>query len=124
MVKRMTKAIGPLILKNYAFLKKLAKTKSNKKRKSLLDSANREQLLALVEVSSNLLSNFKLTKKQRDRLLPFAPTIRKFSRVRSERSARKLIQQTGTGVPLFAALLAPVIAEAASHLISKVINRG
>jgi superfamily I DNA/RNA helicase len=124
MVKRMTQPIGPLILKNYAFLKKLAKTKSNKKRKSLLDSANRDQLLALVEISSNLLSSFKLGKKQRNRLLPFAPTIRKLSRVRSERSARKLIQQTGTGVPLFAALLAPVIAEAASHLISKVIKRG
>lgn len=126
MVKHSTpQSIGPLILKNYSFLKNLCRTKSNKKRCSLLSCASREQLLSLVEVCANILSdNFRLNKRQKTRLIPHANTIRRLARARSEKGARIIIrEQTGSGAPaVFASLLAPVIVEAAQHLISKVFK--
>ena len=123
--QRHIQSIGPLILKNYSFLKNLCRTKSNKKRCGLLNNASREQLLSLVEVCSNILSdNFQLSKRQKARLIPHANTIRRLARARSERGAKKIIrEQTGSGAPaVFASLLAPVIVEAAQHLISKVFK--
>jgi hypothetical protein len=121
------KPIGKLILKNYAFLKALCRTRSDQKREELINSATREQLLSLVEVCSNILSeDFPLNKRQRNRLCPFAPTVRQLARARSERRARDVIryQQTGGGAPaLLAALLAPVLVEAAQHLISSVARK-
>lgn len=123
--RKQLQTVGPLILQNFGFLRKIARTKSDKKLRKLLNGATRDQLLALVETSSNILKGFRLTQRQRQRLLPFAPTIRKLSRVRSERGARKIVQQTGGAVPVavFASLLAPVLVEAAGHLISKIANR-
>ena len=119
--------IGPLILKNYPFLNSICKSRSNKKRNKLLKEANREQLLSLVEVCHNiLLSNFKLSERQRQKLLPFADTVRKLARARSEKRAKQIIfeQQTGEGGPaIFASLLAPVLFEAAQHLISNFIHK-
>lgn len=123
MARKEPQPIGKLPLKHYGFLKQLAKTKSDKKRRKLLNSASRDQLLTLIEISTNLLSNFNLTSRQKQKLSPFAPLVRKFSRIRSENSARKFIQQSGSGLP-FAALLTPILVEAASHLISRVAKNG
>jgi hypothetical protein len=123
MVKKERQPIGKLPLKHYGFLKRMARTKSDRKRQKLIKSATKDQLLALIEISTNLLSDFRLTNRQKRKLLPYAPLVRKFSRIRSEGSARKFLEQRGSGLP-FAALLTPVLIEAASHLISKITRNG
>jgi hypothetical protein len=123
MAKKEKQPIGKLPIKHYGFLKRLARTKSDKKRRKLINSATKEQLLVLIEISTNLLSNFNLTKRQKQKLLPFAPLVRKLARIRSEGSARKFLEQRGSGLP-FAAILTPVLIEAASHLISKIAKNG
>ncbi|KAL3091941.1 hypothetical protein niasHT_028884 [Heterodera trifolii] len=82
------------VLDNYEYLKSLGRTTSHKKRRHLLSTAGCEELLTLVEICLNLLNgSFCLTRKQKQKLLPFANTIRRLARVRSEQSARKLILQ-------------------------------
>ncbi|KAL3106022.1 hypothetical protein niasHT_025813 [Heterodera trifolii] len=101
------------VLDNYEYLKSLGSTTSHKKRRHLLSSAGCEELLTLVEICLNLLNgSFCLTRKQEQKLLPFANTIRRLARVRSEQSARKLIlqqQPQQEGGSLFAPLLAPIL---------------
>lgn len=120
--------IGPLILKNYSFLKSICKSRSEEKRNKLLKEATREELLSLVEVCHNILtSNFQLTERQKRKLFPFADTVRRLSRARSEKRARQVIRehQTGGGGPaIFASLLAPILVEAAQHLISNFVRKG
>ncbi|KAL3110838.1 hypothetical protein niasHT_014776 [Heterodera trifolii] len=92
MVKKQT--VGQRVLDNYEYLKSLGRTTSHKKRRHLLSTAGCEELLTLVEICLNLLNgSFCLTRKQKQKLLPFANTIRRLARVRSEQSARKLILQ-------------------------------
>ncbi|KAL3106783.1 hypothetical protein niasHT_013141 [Heterodera trifolii] len=82
------------VLDNYEYLKSLGRTTSHKKRRHLLSTAGCEELLTLVEICLNLLNgSFCLTRKQKQKLLAFANTIRRLARVRSEQSARKLILQ-------------------------------
>ncbi|KAL3106589.1 hypothetical protein niasHT_018231 [Heterodera trifolii] len=110
--------IGERVVHNYDYLKKLGKTTSEKKRRHLLNSAGCEELLTLVEICLNVLNgNFCLSSKQKQRLAPFAKDIRQLARVRSERGARKYVQQSGGS--LFAPLLAPILIEAARYLLSK-----
>ncbi|KAL3068191.1 hypothetical protein niasHS_016437 [Heterodera schachtii] len=115
MVKKQT--VGQRVLDNYEYLKSLGRTTSHKKRRHLLSTAGCEELLSLVEICLNLLNgSFCLTRKQKQKLLPFANTIRRLARVRSEQSARKLIlqqQPQQEGGSLFAPLLAPILLEAA-----------
>ena len=59
---------------------------------------------------------YGLSKRNKKRLLPFANFIRNFSRIRSEKSARNLVQR---GEGAFAILLAPILAEAAKYIFSK-----
>ena len=115
--------IGPRILENYSFLRKIAKSKSDRKRLNALRNANRDELLAIVEVCSNLLSsNFNLTTRQKKKIVPFASYIRKLARIRSESGARKIVVQTGSGIFL-PSLLIPVIAEATRYLISSQFDK-
>ncbi|KAL3092830.1 hypothetical protein niasHS_005254 [Heterodera schachtii] len=113
----LKQTVGQRVLDNYEYLKSLGRTTSHKKRRHLLSSAGCEELLTLVEICLNLLNgSFCLTRKQKQKLLPFANTIRRLARVRSEQSARKLIlqqPQQQEGGSLFAPLLAPILLEAA-----------
>ncbi|KAL3103959.1 hypothetical protein niasHT_030117 [Heterodera trifolii] len=115
MVKKQT--VGQRVLDNYEYLKSLGSTTSHKKRRHLLSSAGCEELLTLVEICLNLLNgSFCLTLKQKQKLLPFANTIRRLARVRIEQSARKLIlqqQPQQEGGSLFAPLLAPILCSVA-----------
>jgi hypothetical protein len=113
--------INPLIYNNADFLRLLAKTKSIKKRRRLLKHANTSQLLSLAEICLNIVcSQFKLTTRQRKRLLPHASFIRQLARVRSERGAKKIIVQKGGGsASLFASILTPILIEIARNLIGK-----
>lgn len=113
--------VGHRILSNLNFLKKLYKTKSERKKWSLLKKASTDELLALVEVCNNITtSNFCLTLRQKKKLLPHTTFLRNLSRVRTEKGARKIIQK-GRGFP-FVALLAPVLVEVARTLINKAIE--
>jgi superfamily I DNA/RNA helicase len=123
--KKERQNIGERVIKNFNFLKKIAKTHSTKKWKTLINDANTDELLSLTEISSNILSGqFKLTKKQREKLLPFANYIRKIAKARSEKGARKLYSNQEGGQAVLGALLGPILVEAAHHLISKIAGNG
>jgi hypothetical protein len=117
--------VGSLIFRHYDFLSSLARTRSAKRRTSLLKQANADQILSIVEVAHNLLALdkntgkplFHLTNRQKAKLIPQASIIRRIARARSERGARRHIQK-GCGFPL-AALLVPVIAEVARSLLQR-----
>lgn len=111
--------IGQRIQDNSDFLKKLARTKSAKKRKRILKRADTNQLLAIAEICLNIVSSrFKLTTRQKKRLLPYADFVRRVSRLRSARGARHLIVQKGSGIGgVFAALITPVLIELARNAI-------
>jgi hypothetical protein len=111
---------SPRILDCYEFLKRIAKCRSDKKRLIYLRNANREELLSLVEIASNILSpnNFAISNHHKIKLTPHANFIRQLSRVRSESAARNIIQQRGNGFA-FSALLIPLISEVGHLLLKK-----
>jgi len=112
---------SPYIRENTEFLQKLAHTKSDNKKRALLLSATPEQILAIVEISANILkSNFVLTKTQKKRLARYADYYRSISRVRTERTARKRIQQGGQAAAI-GSLLVPVLSALASQLLEKAL---
>lgn len=115
-------SVGQRIYDNLPFLRRLCRCSSEKQRRHLIEHASFDQILAVVEVATNILcSNFRLTNKQKNKLVPFAPIIRQLARKRSEKTARRsLIIQKGNGF-LFSALLAPIIAEAARTLLQKFV---
>jgi len=124
MARREVQPIGQRVLDNYNFLKKLSKVRSEKKRTSLLSNASCDELLALIEISSNVLAGrFCLTQRQRKRIIPFANYLRRLARIRSERGARKFVKNQRGGQAVLGALLAPILVEAASHLISKLAGQ-
>jgi hypothetical protein len=111
--------IGSSVKQNFNFLKRLCRSTSDRQRWRLLSSASKEQLLAIVEICSNILSNdFLLLESQRSKIIPHADLIRAVSRKRTERSARKVLRQHGTGA-FFGALLAPIIAETFRYFLTK-----
>lgn len=115
---------NPLVCQNYNFLKILAKTKSINKRKKLLNNITAEQLLILAEICLNIVRNrFKLTNKQRKRMIPYAQFIRKMARARSSIGAKKLVQKgNGFGPAIFSALLTPIILEISKKIFSKNVS--
>ena len=122
-MRKENQVIGPRILENYSFLRQIAKSKSDSKRMKTLRNASKDELLALVEICSNILSsNFNLTTRHKNKITPFANYIRKLARIRSESAARKIVVQKGSGAFL-PALLIPVIAEAARYLISSQLEK-
>jgi len=122
MIRRKAQVVGPRILENYSFLRKISKSKSDSKRLNALRNASSDELLALVEICSNILSsNFNLTTRQKKKIVPFANYIRKLSRIRSESGARKFVVQKGSGLFL-PSLLIPVISEAARYIISSQLD--
>jgi hypothetical protein len=122
--KPVSLIVGDRVLQNYNFLYKLSKSRSNVKRASLLQNATPVEMLALVEIANNFRrknSRFKLQRKAFNRLAPYADCIRRLSRSRSERTARKLVSQKGGG--FLPALLVPILAEAAHQLISRFLKK-
>jgi hypothetical protein len=110
--------ISQNVCSNCDYLRTLSKTRSDRKRIRILKTANGEQLLAIAEVCLNIAkSRFKLTARQKHRMIPYVDFIRRMSRARSEKGARKLIVQKGGGVGLFAAILTPILLELARNLI-------
>jgi hypothetical protein len=111
--------VGPRILENYQYLRKIAKCRSEDRLMHYLRTATRDQLLSLVEVASNILSpKFNLTEKHRNKLLPHCKFIRCLARTRSEKGTRRIINQQGSGFAL-APLLIPILAEVARSLLQQ-----
>nr|CAD2197103.1 unnamed protein product [Meloidogyne enterolobii] len=109
--------VNQLLQDNVDFLKILARTKSGRKQRRLLRLATTSQLLALTEICLNIVKErFKLTNRQKKRLIPYTEFVRHLSRVRSERGARHVLNQKGGGVGVFAALLTPVLLEIAKSI--------
>jgi len=108
---------------NCEFLQKLAKTRSDRKKQKYISLADRDKLLAIVEICTNILkANFPLKQSQRKKLSRNADYYRKISRVRTEKSARHRIQTGGSAIAL-AAILAPVLGSLAQHLLDKTLLR-
>jgi CTP-dependent riboflavin kinase len=104
--------ISPYIHENLDFLKLLLKTKSLKKRQQLLKNINHFQLLALTEISLNILhGRCKISTKEKKRMLPYISFIRQLARARSENGSRKIIMQKGISLPAnsFPSIIAPII---------------
>lgn len=113
--------INPRIKQNADFLYRIAKTRgSSAKSKTILANASPEELLCIVEICYNILKgNFFLTKKQLKALNTKTPYIRQISRIRSLKSAQKIIQK-GEGVPaLVASFFLPILTE---YLFKKVTS--
>ena len=122
--KKIPQNVGQLVIKNYNFLKNITRTKSNKKLKNILNKATPSELLTLIDIASNILnSNFKLTHRQKLKLIPHANFIRNLARKKSETSMRKSLNQIGNGPAVLLPLITPILAEAASHLINKFISK-
>ena len=110
---------SPYVKENFAFLQKLAKTNSDKKKNTLLLSATADQILAILEIIVNVLKfNFTLTRVQKRKLAKFADYYRSIARSRSEKSARHRLQQGGS--PALAAILIPVLSALAENIIHRV----
>lgn len=113
--------IGERVIKNYKFIRSLGATKSNKKFQRALNNATCDELLTLTEIGSNILTgNFHLSNKQKKRLFPFASLVRRISRIRSEKGAKKFYKNQQGGQAAIVALLAPILLEAAHHLVKKI----
>lgn len=111
--------VGERVVRHYEWLRRLSRTKSHTRRLRLLREASVDQLLALVEVTANIVRRrFPLSVRQRQRLVPFAQAVRALARSRTEKSARKLVVQNGGG-GLLAAVLTPVLIEVARHLLTR-----
>ena len=111
--------ISSLIMDNKDFLNLLARSKSDSKRHRMLKQANSQQLLAIAEICLNIVkARYQLTTRQRKRLLPYAEFVRRMSRARSERGARKIISQKGSGFGgVLTALLTPILIEIGRKII-------
>ena len=119
MVYRRTKInTSELITTNAKFVKTLATARSRERRKHLIRNASTSQILAPVEIALNLLQGrVPIRASHKQRLGPHATTIRRLSRVRSDRAARKVLlrseqqqpQQQGSGPFAVASLISRIL---------------
>lgn|SRR4051794_11068491 len=111
---------SPYITENIYFLKKLASTKSDKKKNVLLLNSSVDQILAVIEIIANVLKfNFPLNLRQRRKLSKFADFYRSLARVKTERTARKRLQEGGA-IPI-AAILVPILAAIGHEVLERVL---
>ena len=107
---------GQSVLNNHTFLKRIATTKSERKKRRLLRLATNEELLSIIEIAYNVLKGrFILKTRQKHKIIPYAHVIRKISRARSPEGLRKIVQR-GEGFATLPLLIAPVIFEAIRFL--------
>lgn len=117
MAKRRRLQLAGSVIESAKFLNSLSKIKSRSKEIRFINQATPNQLFSLVETAFNIVkSRVPLHYRQRPLLVDRATQIRRLSRVRSARSARRVIQgqskgQVGAGLPIvpISALLARVI---------------
>lgn len=139
--------VGRRTVRNFDFLYALSRCKEPKEKWQILRSANRNQLLSIVDIASNILcENFKLTKKEGKRLEQYVEFLQKLARAKTEKSVRKLVlkgegirllrrpkiggQQKGDGVVVqegrggfLPALLIPILVELAATAKDEILKR-
>ena len=134
--------IGKKPVQNFEFLYRLVSSRSPRKRWMLVQNATRDELLTIVEICSNIMSkHFSLSPSQSKRLAKYGEHIKRLGRVRTPKSALKVIQ-SGEGIAIdlsakkkrdrfrvqsggFAflpALLTPILVELASSGIEKLAD--
>lgn len=90
--------VGPRTKRNFPFLYRLSKCRSAKKRWEMVQNASPDELMAIVDIGSNIAKDrFKLTAKERRYIETFRDPLKKLGRVRTRASALKAIQ-TGEGI--------------------------
>lgn len=110
-----TYTIGPIVMRNLNFLKKLTSTRSCRQRNALIQNASRDNLLSLVDVCFNVLeANIPLSRQRKTALRKHAELIRSISECRSPKRARETLLKGGS-FP-FISLLAPLLIEAARRI--------
>ena len=108
------------VKRNAKFLRRLARTKSEKIRQKLLSKATRSQLQTLQEICHNLLKfRVGLKAKHLRKLKPYAQTIRQVATPGSEERVRRVLQ-SGNGL-MFAPLIIPVLAEVAGSVLGSIL---
>jgi hypothetical protein len=110
----MTPMISSLIKTNLPFLKNIHNfAKCPKEIEKLIINATNEELLCLVEISLNILrGRVPLGDGRRARKLKkHVDNIRRISRTRTAKSARRLLlpEQKGKGLPAIAGVLASIL---------------
>jgi hypothetical protein len=74
--------------------------------------ATNEELFSIIEIAFNILKGqFNLNNRQKLKIIPQINLVRKISRVRSQRGL-KTVLQTGGGLAILPALIAPILIEA------------
>jgi hypothetical protein len=103
------------------FFQRLANARTRKEHRSVVQSADRDSIIALVEVVTNTLCyNIPLTLPQRRKLRKYAGVLRALAKIRSEKKARRILEQHGGFAP---SLLVPVLAELATGLASHFLSQ-
>lgn len=98
MPKQNAGIVGQRAVRNFKFLYKLTTTRSPKKRWQMVQEADRDELMSIIDVCANVLSkDFKLTPGQDRKIQKYGPLMKKLSRVRTQKSALRTIQQ-GEGI--------------------------
>lgn len=126
-------AFSPYVRENLAFLKRLAQARTAREKNALVLGASEDQLLAIVEIVSNVLKvqqqqgggggrqpHFPLSYEDKRRLRRHADFYRSLARVRSVRGARDRLQ-SGGALPL-SAILVPVLTSLAKSLVEKALE--
>lgn len=110
--------VGGRIYRNYAFLRKLAKTKSINKRIELIRQATKEELLSIIEIATNVVKykTFCFNKRESKKLAPYDKLLKQLTEVKSPTEAQNLLQKGGAA--LLPALLVPVLVEIARSLFN------
>ena len=110
------------ITENKTFLHQIAKTKSQKKLKKIINGANTDQLLSISEIIFNILKgNFPLKDRYRRKLSKNAQVYRQIVRARSEKAVRNHIQ-TGGALGALSTILVPVIGAIAQSILDNALS--
>lgn len=126
--------LGNRVINNFGFLYELYSCRTVRERWEMLQEASRDQLLALVEICSNVnRRNFRLTTRQFRRLKKHWLFLQSLGRVRKPHRAMHVLQKgegvTRHGIPLkdqrgtgfVPAVLLPILVEAAAEILESYI---
>ena len=111
------------ILQNREFLRIIAKTRSKNQFNNLLITANTDQILAITEIIHNILQgSVPLSKLKRIKLAKNADYYRKIAKSKSRKGAIENIQ-SGGGIGLLSAILAPVLSILSQGILERALNK-
>ncbi|HKX45762.1 MAG TPA: hypothetical protein VJP77_03605 [Planctomycetota bacterium] len=111
------------ILENREFLRKIVKTRSKNQFNNLLATANTDQILAITEIIHNILQgSVPLSRLKRTKLAKNADYYRKIAKSKNRKRAIENIQ-SGSGIGLLSAVLAPVLSILSQGILERALNK-